>query len=469
MPNTPRRPRRAAARTAARAVVLVPALVSACGRARDQLLEPQNPGVIGPGALASPDAANALRVGALGRYRQVATASGSESLWQMGGVLADEFKNSASLSARVDVDRRAVDPSSNWGYAAVTLSRGQVRGAIAAMKEYLPARVADIGELYLELGFFEMSLADTFCNGVPLGHTVAGVQTFGAPLTTAQVYDSALAHVDSALITNTATDAAGVFVRRAALVMKARVLVAKGQYAAAAALVTPAAVPTTYQYLMTFSPATSANGFWSINHSVARISVGDSVDTIDGARTVIRNALPFASANDPRVPVVSGATATPRVQAEDGVTPLFLGQLHRGQYDPLVIFSGVDARLVEAEARLNAGDFSGMIAILNALRATGPAIGTYRVPVMPALAAVPATKDAAVDLFFREKAFWTFARGQRLPDLRRLIRQYGRTQEQVFPSGAFFKGGVYGRDVNLPIPTLEQANPLFSGCLDRDA
>ena len=39
-------------------------------------------------------------------------------------------------------------------------------------------------------------------------------------------------------------------------------------------------------------------------------------------------------------------------------------------------------------------------------------------------------------LFFREKAFWTFGRGQRLGDERRLVRQYGRTQDQVFPVGS---------------------------------
>ena len=39
------------------------------------------------------------------------------------------------------------------------------------------------------------------------------------------------------------------------------------------------------------------------------------------------------------------------------------------------------------------------------------------------------------------------------------IRQYGRTAETVFPSGAYLKGGTYGEDVNLPIPVEEQNNP----------
>ena len=88
------------------------------------------------------------------------------------------------------------------------------------------------------------------------------------------------------------------------------------------------------------------------------------------------------------------------------------------------------------------------------------------VPPVP----TPATKDAAIDVLFREKAFWQFARGSRLGDLRRLIRQYGRTQDQVFPSGTFHKEGrQYGSDVNLPVTDTEKTNPNFTGCIDRSA
>jgi hypothetical protein len=90
---------------------------------------------------------------------------------------------------------------------------------------------------------------------------------------------------------------------------------------------------------------------------------------------------------------------------------------------------------------------------------------------MAALTA-PTTKDAAINLLFREKAFWTFSRGQRLGDLRRLIRQYGRTQDNVFPVGVHYRGGNYGVDVNLPVPQQEENNPELGGapaCIDRNA
>ena len=53
--------------------------------------------------------------------------------------------------------------------------------------------------------------------------------------------------------------------------------------------------------------------------------------------------------------------------------------------------------------------------------------------------------------------------------MRRLIRQYGRTQDNVFPSGQFFKGQTYQTDVNFPVTTSENPNPNYHGCIDRNA
>jgi hypothetical protein len=445
-------------------------LVAGCDRVKSELLAPQNPGLVDPNATATPTAALALRVGALGRFKQVVNGNFNESIWQYGGTLADEYKNADFEAGRIGVDQRNTDPLISWNYGGVTQSRGFSRDAIAAMKTYTPDSASFIGEMYMELAFFEMTLADNYCNGIPLGHTINGAMTNGAPLTIMQVYDSASAHLDTAIQLSAGPDAGSVYVNRISRVLKGRVLVAKGDYANAATFVTSTAVPTSYQYVMTFSATSGSNGLWGVNNSTARISVGDSADVVNGQPNVVKNALPFASANDPRVPVLRGDLATPKVQAEDGVTvPFYLSLLYKGQFDPLVIASGIDARLIEAEAKLNAGDYPGMMGGLNALRTTSQTIANYKVGVMPALAATPATKDEAINLFFREKAFWTFGRGQRLADLRRLVRNYKRTDAQVLPTGAFFKGGSYGTDENFPVPSSEQVNPLFTSCLDRKA
>jgi hypothetical protein len=220
------------------------------------------------------------------------------------------------------------------------------------------------------------------------------------------------------------------------------------------------AVPTNFQYLLTFDQATGDNQIWSLNISAGRYTVGDSFD-VSG---VIKNALPFASAGDLRV-----AVANPKKVGFDGTTSLMNNGVFAQRTDPVPLVSGIDARLIEAEAKLNGNDIPGMMTILNALRTSAQKIGNLNVAAMAAIAVTPATKDAAVTLFFREKAFWTFGRGQRLSDERRQVRQYGRTQDQVFPTGSFFKGASYGTDVNFPVTDNEKTNPNFQGCIDRKA
>ena len=105
------------------------------------------------------------------------------------------------------------------------------------------------------------------------------------------------------------------------------------------------------------------------------------------------------------------------------------------------------------------------LATLNALRA-----GAELPPLED-----PGNRDARVRMLFEERGRWLFGTGHRHGDLRRMVRQYGFSQEQVFPTGTFFKGGAYGTDVNFPIPFEEHENEALSGlegqslCLDRKA
>src|SRR5678810_421043 len=88
---------------------------------------------------------------------------------------------------------------------------------------YNPDSAAMIGELYAELAFFEMTMADNYCNGIPLGHTEAGVRINGEPLTIMQVYDSAANHLDTAMaLTAKAADSNSVYINRLSRVLKAR-------------------------------------------------------------------------------------------------------------------------------------------------------------------------------------------------------------------------------------------------------
>lgn len=237
-----------------------------------------------------------------------------------------------------------------------------------------------------------------------------------------------------------------------ARVGRARALVGLGQYDAAAASV--AAVPTDFVYALQYSENTGRenNGVYGFNAINGRWSVADSEGT---------NGLPFISAQDPRVPVTdAGYTGV------DAATELFTFDKYSTLSSPIVLASGIEARLIEAEAALNGGaGAAAALAILNDLRST-QATGLDPLALQP-------TRDAQVRQLFAERAFWLFATAHRLGDMRRLVRPtaaggYGFAITTVFPTGPYPKGGApYGQEVNLPIPVNELNNPNFKQCIDR--
>jgi hypothetical protein len=441
-------------------------LLVVCGGAflgcnlRHELVAPEHTGsIIDEDAARGPTGANGIRIGALGSLRLQTGGGSGETFWQLGGLLTDEWKSSSANAATNEIDRRSVstnNASLTAAYNSIQQARGHFRDAIIAMETDRPYDPAWRGELYLGLGFLELQMAENLCNGIPIGSVVDGVARYGPPLTNEALFTLAIAHFDSALALTTGADTASARVRPAVLVAKARALVNLAKFSEAAALVGP--VATTYQYVLTFSTASGLNGNWNVNSSLTQYTLSDSTD----AAGQLRNALPFVSARDPRVP-----SANPNRRGVDGVTPLITQSIwnNTGQI-PMV--SGVDARLIEAEAKLKGTDIPGMTTTLNALRTTAQTLGTFRPAAQTALPQ-PASQAAATAVFFREKAFWTFGRGQRLGDLRRLVRQYGIPAASAFPTGSFFKGGSYGEDLNFPVPDAERANPQFAGCTDRNA
>ena len=440
-----------------------------CSNVKDDLLSAEDPDVISPSAISTPEAADALRIGALGRLRNMTAGSGQgDSPWMFSGLLTDEWKSGDTFLQRNETDQRTVQDNNanmNSVYRDVHRSRTASREALNALLKYKPAPASNLGQMYFVMAFAELQLAEWFCNGQPLGDASTGVPEYGPPMTNQAIFTLALAHLDSALSFTTATDAATIAVKNSISIVKGRVLIDLGRFADAATAVKD--VPTSYTLNGTFSLTGGNNQIWALNNSAKRWVVGDSFDTAG----IIKNAIPFASLKDPRVPVTGSSTGSSAAGKSFDTATNFIFQTLWGRTDPTPIVNGIDARLIEAEARLQLNDFAGMTTILNALRATPQVLGpaaTATTPVMAALA-TPATKDAAIDLFFREKALWTFSRGQRLGDLRRLVRQYGRTQANVFPVGTFFKGGTYGTDVNFPVHVDEQNNPEFKGCADRNA
>jgi len=103
-----------------------PLAVSGC-YVKDQLLAPQNPGLVDETAVQNAGAALALRVGAIGRVRNVVDG-GDQRLFQQVGHITDEYKNADFQVSRADVDRRAITTNNGeFPYATVQQPRGYVR------------------------------------------------------------------------------------------------------------------------------------------------------------------------------------------------------------------------------------------------------------------------------------------------------------------------------------------------------
>jgi starch-binding outer membrane protein, SusD/RagB family len=456
----------ARATTAGMAAILACLVLGACNP-KNELLAPQQPGVILKSATDNATAADALYVGALGRWKNAMNGNGNntEAVWNWEALFTDEVRSSDTFSQRNDADQRNLQ--TNDGvltpiYNNAQQARGRARDAINALVKFDTSGTGKThtGEMYLAMGYIEMEMSQAFCNGIPFGETVNGQPIYTVPLTDAQGFALAMLRFDTAGKYLTGTDAATTNVKNAIAIARARAQVDLGDFAGAAATV--AGVPTNFQYNWDYSQQTFDNEWWVMGPSVKRYTAGDSVDVAGQ----IQNAIPFARLNDPRVSVTDTKGG-----AEDNTTD-FIQVNNWGRDDPIPPLSGIDARLIEAEARLQASDIPGMMTILNNLRTNPQVIGIFKVAAMPALA-TPPDQTSAINLFFREKALWQFERGYRMDDLRRLVRQYGRTQDQVFPTGNFTRNGVpsgkFGSQVAFPVPDIERSNPNFQGCIDTKA
>jgi hypothetical protein len=331
-----------------------------------------------------------------------------------------------------------------------------------------PATDTRIAETYSLAGYTYIAFGENYCSGVPVSEAeLDGTLTFGDPLTTTELFNRAIERFDKAL-----EFPANATVTNLAKIGKARAQLNLNQPAAAAATV--AGIPTTFSYNLTHTVALGRqqNGIFVFINQNERFSVAN----LDGG-----NGLNFRAANDPRVPWA-------RVPANDVGFDAATPQYDQGKYASETaqspIATGVEARLIEAEAALRAGDNTAWLNTLNVLRATSgltPTVFPANFPAgfsFPALTALsdPGTTVGREDLMFRERAFWMYLSGHRLGDLRRLVRQYGRTANAVYPGGGGApyvidgnpKGGVFGNEFNLPVPFDELNNPNFTACIDRN-
>ena len=427
----------------------LPFLLVACNP--DTVLDVKDPDVVRPGTLNGKGSLPALRNGVLGSF-QIAYSGGAdlsnnghEGIINLGGLFADELINAETFSDRVNLDARRVT-AANGTMVALFLDLSRARAAAsAAARKYaaLDPGTAGHAEMIAIDAYAHVLFGEHYCSGVPFSTITDSEElVYGAPQTRDEMFATAIAKFDSVITMATALQDPAL--EGLGRVGKGRALVNLARWSDAAAAV--ASVPTDFAYTVEASTNSDRqkNGIWHYFTNAGAFSVADREGGV---------GLPYVSDDDARVgPLDTGGPGF------DTETELIVSTKYEDATTPTVLANGIEARLIEAEAALRAGNSGTLITTLNALRASAS--------LSPL--ADPGTQSAREDLLFKERAYWLFLTAHRLGDMRRLLRQYGRAANTVFPTGAYFKGGDYAPEVNIPVSADERNNPNFQGCIDRN-
>jgi len=475
--------------TAARlGAVMTAAMLSGCQL--DSVVKATDPDIIDPAFIRSASGADGIRVGTLGRFS--ANTTGGESMLLYGGLMGDEFTTGDTFTQRIETDQRSLTPENGnitTAYRGIHLVRIGSLQARDALRQF-PQTTGNewrIAEMYFVEAYMINLLAEHFCSGQPLS-TLENFQETPSPrIPTDSLYLLAQARIDSgtAALLPALTTVNDTRVRNALLVLRARIALNQGNFALASTAAN--AVPTTYTWDQEHNLIVRTPGVWSFVNNQRRYIVSNDEGPL---------LMGFANATqDPRVPTcqpgaggfnAAGCTAAlaTNVRPFDSGNNSVPNQRYQLIWDTdsrnVSLINGLQARLFEAEAQSRLGNFtSAALPLLNAVRATPPAY------VLPGRAitglgplADPGTPETRRALVFREKGFWLFGTGHRFGDLRRLQRQYGLTQNQVWPNGTWQLNRVpgYGTDVTFPTPAAEannrlmpQTSPGIPACIDRNA
>ena len=455
----------------------------------DKLVKVEDPAQLQPGATATAGAVPALVNGALRQFEAGYSGLGDDAFLTASGVLTDEFAWGDSFTTRFAADRRTLQPPqlgniSDNAFSRLQQSRVLGLRALAGIDRF-EADLDDPNGLRADVqnatGYDYVTLSEGWCSGVPFSNPPAEGDIdpnqieYGAPQTTTQMNVAAIAAFDAALVADPSS--------QLAMVGRGRALLNLGRYPEAEAAVS--GVGTTFVYLIEHSTNTDVqnnsvnalmdNGRYTIsNLEGGTTATGTALrpDNNTAATNATAEGINFRSANDPRLPYVPDGRCF--------TSSIFCYKLDNYPHltSDVPLATGVEARLIEAEAAMQRGDGVTMMARINGLRAQVaallPLLYPEQVQVFPAPTAGapslapladPVTPDARRALLFRERAFWLYATGHRQGDLRRLIRNYGLTQDVVFPSGPYFRaaGSNFGTDVAYPVPFNEETNnPQFN-------
>jgi hypothetical protein len=427
------------------------------GTSCDKLLNVTDPDIVTPESLNSEAGIETLKNGSLGDLAVAMSGSSAghgatAGLIVMSGLMSDEYDYSGTFPTRREGDTRLVQNTNG------TMDRiyGNLHRARAAAEATVDMAVSfgGVPEIESEMesiaGYVYVMFAETHCAGVPFSKATAdGELILGEPLTTSAMYNKAIEWFDQAIAS--ANAASNTDLGNLARVGKGRALLGLGDLSGAAAAVS--GVPTDFVYYIEHSDNSrrQENGIYTMTTTRRQYSIADGKG---GNGLDYRTRGDLNGEADPRVPWDGGTDF-----GQDDIT-LYYNQLKYTSPNASVeLASGIEARLIEAEAAADAGQNPVVASIHDNLRAT---IG------LPPVDLTGMNSTQLRKYHFDERALWLYSTGHRHGDLRRLVRLYNEPIETVFPWGPYFKGGEYGTNVTFPIPQSEANNPNYTECLDEN-
>lgn len=373
------------------------------------------------------------------------------------------FHSTTTPDTRVEeVDRNGVKGIQFTAYSDLQAARTRASNARYFLKRQNPQELNyAVSASYAYEGYAITMLAENLCSGVPLSTADYGKPAeYSAGLSTDSLYSIAVAKFDSALLID--HDSARFI--SLAKVGKARALLGLGRYSQAAEAVVGIDPQSGFRlhYTEAVTPGLISGAvtkaFWT---NAATVFGGRTRSTLyevinrEGINGIMWYSNPRAV--DPRLPV--------EVLITNDTIYSFPSTVRQQKFVngnvSFELAGWKEARLIEAEALL-AEDDPNWIVPINDIRRTVGLADTI----------APAARSQQVDLLFYERAMWFYGEARRLSDMRRLVRQYGRGVNSVYPTGQYSRSRTiytYG-SATVFIPEFSEfsQNYKYQGCINRN-
>lgn len=394
--TTPHRPRAGERRTSRLALVAAGSLfLAGCD------LGVSNPALVEAGDLETPEAVPAIVNGARLTFGMATTIMGAAGTYSASAILSGELVHSGSWTPPREIsegfpNNESPENQSHWGYSSQ--ARWQAEDAIEKAQALVenPGQNEWVALAQTYAGFSNRVMGEMFCDAVIDGGPKQPYTTFS---------ERAVTFFTDAI----ATAAAGGHedLRLAALAGRAQARLTLGQWSEAVADANGVPTDFVYEQIHSENSGNEHNGVhnWTYRGDNSwQYTVWGTPFEDWGFDTTEPGA-----GGDPRVTYTRLTTSGgAQLIGGDNRRPVYRADKYPSRNSPIALAKGTEMRLIEAEARLRAGDVPGAVTLINAVRAHHD------------LDPVDATGVAAGwALLMRERGLELYLEGRRLGDVRR--------------------------------------------------